>query len=103
MTELEELHASDPREVIVVSGDMTDAGRSSEWAELLDAVLRHPRLAERMLIIPGNHDLNIVARATPARLDLPISPNKRLRKLRGLSAMAALQSERGRMVHRAPG
>ena len=103
LTELEVLHASDPLDIIVVSGDMTDAGRSSEWAEFLDAVLRHPRLAERMLIIPGNHDLNIVDRANPARLDLPISPNKRLRKLRVLSAMAALQGERVRMVDRARG
>src|SRR5438445_779388 len=82
---------------------MTDAGRSSEWAEFLDAVLRHPRLAERMLIIPGNHDLNIVDRANPARLDLPTSPNKRLRKLRVLSAMVAVQGERVRVVDRAGG
>ena len=103
LTELEVLHASDPLDIIVVSGDMTDAGRSSEWAEFLDAVLRHPRLADRMLIIPGNHDLNIVDRANPARLDLPISPNKRLRKLRVLSAMAALQGERVRVMDRARG
>src|SRR5262249_18521986 len=86
-----------------VSGDMTDAGRSSEWAEFLDAVLRHPRLAERMLIIPGNHDLNIVDRANPARLDLPTSPNKRLRKLRVLSTMGVVQGERVRVVDRAGG
>jgi hypothetical protein len=101
LAELETLHASDPLDAIVVSGDMTDAGRSSEWAEFLDAVLRHPRLAERMLIIPGNHDLNIVDRANPARLDLPTSPNKRLRKLRVLSAMGVVQGERVRMVDRA--
>ncbi len=98
LAELELLHAGDPLDAIVVSGDMTDAGRSSEWAEFLDAVARHPRLAERMLIIPGNHDLNIVDRANPARLDLPTSPNKRLRKLRLLSAMGLLQGERVRVV-----
>jgi hypothetical protein len=95
------VHASDPLDAIVVSGDMTDAGRSSEWAEFLGAVLRHPRLIERMLIIPGNHDLNIVDRANPARLDLPTSPNKRLRKLRVLSAMGVVQGERVRIVDRA--
>src|SRR4029450_10722255 len=36
LAELETLHASDPLDAIVVSGDMTDAGRSSEWAEFLD-------------------------------------------------------------------
>ena len=103
LAQLEMLHAGDPLDAIVVSGDMTDAGRSSEWAEFLDAVSRHPSLAERMLIIPGNHDLNIVDRANPARLDLPTSPNKRLRKLRVLSAMAAVQGELVRVVDRAGG
>jgi len=103
LAELEMLHAGDPLDAIVVSGDMTDAGRSSEWAEFLDVVSRHPSLAERMLIIPGNHDLNIVDRANPARLDLPTSPNKRLRKLRVLSAMWAVQGERVRVVDRAGG
>jgi calcineurin-like phosphoesterase family protein len=98
---LEALHAREPLDTVMVTGDMTDAGRSAEWAEFLDAVMRHPSLAERMLIIPGNHDLNIVDRANPARLDLPMSPNKRLRKLRVLSAMAVLQGERVRVVDRA--
>ena len=100
LTELDALHAREPLDV-VVSGDMTDAGRSTEWAEFMDAVMRHPRLAERMLIIPGNHDLNIVDRANPARFDLPMSPNKRLRKLRVLAAMAVLQGERVQVGSRA--
>ncbi len=103
LADLDILHASDPLDAVVVSGDMTDAGRSSEWAEFLDAVLHHPRLAERMLIIPGNHALNIVDRANPARLDLPTSPNKRLRKLRVLSAMTTVQGERVRVVDRVRG
>jgi hypothetical protein len=100
LAELELLHARDPIDVVLVTGDMTDAGRSGEWAEFLEAVSRHPTLAERMLMIPGNHDLNIVDRANPARLDLPMSPNKRLRKVRALSAMAALQGERVRVIDR---
>ena len=49
-----------------------------------------------MLILPGNHDVNIVDRANPARLDLPISPAKTLRKMRALSAIAAVQGDRVR-------
>jgi Calcineurin-like phosphoesterase len=101
LAELETLHAREPLDAILITGDMTDAGTSAEWAEFSDAVLRHPRLAERMLMIPGNHDLNIVDRANPARLDLPTSPNKRLRKLRALSAMSLLQGERVLVVDRA--
>jgi predicted MPP superfamily phosphohydrolase len=103
LAELDRLHASEPLDAILITGDMTDAGRSSEWADFMDAVSRHPGLAERMLMIPGNHDLNIVDRANPARLDLPTSPNKRLRKLRVLSAMGAVQGDRVQVVDRTRG
>jgi 3',5'-cyclic AMP phosphodiesterase CpdA len=81
-------------DIILISGDMTDAGLAVEWAAFLDAVDRHPALAHRMLILPGNHDLNIVDRLNPARLDLRFSPIKRLRQMRALSAVAAIQGER---------
>ncbi len=63
---LDSVHASNPLDMILITGDMTDAGRSAEWSELLDALTVYPRLAERVLILPGNHDLNIVDRANPA-------------------------------------
>ena len=88
------LHAEQPLDFVLVSGDMTDAGTSAEWAEFLDIVSAHPELAARMLVLPGNHDVNIVDRTNPARLDLPFSPIKALRKMRALSAMAAVQGER---------
>ena len=101
-----ELHAIDaksPLDAILITGDMTDAGRSAEWAELLDTLALHPGLAERMLMLPGNHDLNVVDRANPARLDLPTSPSKRLRELRVLSAMEAIQGHRVRVVDHSSG
>jgi hypothetical protein len=77
---------------------MTDAGSSAEWSELLSVVAAYPRLAGRILILPGNHDLNIVDRANPARLDLPMSPNRKLRRIRFLSVADAFQGERVRVV-----
>jgi predicted MPP superfamily phosphohydrolase len=103
LRELDALHARSPLDAILITGDMTDAGRSSEWAELLDALALHPALADRLLILPGNHDLNVVDRANPARLDLPTSPSKRLRQLRALSAIDALQGRRVRVVDHAAG
>jgi hypothetical protein len=94
LDKLDEIHAREPLDLVLITGDMTDAGRSAEWAEFLDAMARHPALAERSFILPGNHDLNIVDRANPARLELPTSPGKRLRQMRTLSAMAAVQGER---------
>lgn len=98
LTHLAAIHAIDPLDHILVSGDMTDAGRASEWAAFLDAMARHPELAARTILLPGNHDVNIVDRANPARLDLPFSPNKRLRQVRTLSAMAAVQGDRVHVV-----
>jgi hypothetical protein len=103
LAQLAKIHAQDPLDAILITGDLTDAGRSSEWAEFFQALTPFPRLAERLLILPGNHDINIVDRANPARLDLPTSPNKKLRKVRVLSAMSALQGNRVRVVDRGHG
>jgi hypothetical protein len=91
---LEALHLEQPLGLVLVTGDMTDAGRSAEWAEFLDAAAAHPCLAERMLVLPGNHDVNVVDRANPARLELPTSPGKRLRQLRTLSAIETLHGDK---------
>ena len=98
MARLEAEHAIRPLDLILITGDMTDAGRSAEWAEFFDILAGHPDLAGRMLILPGNHDVNVVDRANPARLDLPFSPAKTLRKMRALSAIAAFGAERLRVM-----
>jgi 3',5'-cyclic AMP phosphodiesterase CpdA len=103
LKQLEVLDANDPLDAILITGDVTDAGRSAEWAEFLDALASHPQLAERVLVLPGNHDVNIVDRGNPARLHLPTSPNRRLRRIRVLAAISALQGERVRVVDRARG
>jgi hypothetical protein len=99
--ELRRRHAVDPLHAIVVTGDLTDAGISTEWAELFDLLADYPDLAPLIVATPGNHDLNIVDKANPARLELPGSPHKLLRKLRVISALAAVQGERAQLVDRA--
>jgi hypothetical protein len=98
LARLANIHAAHPLDLVLVSGDMTDAGRATEWAEFLDAIAQYPALVARMLVLPGNHDVNIVDRANPARLDLPFSPGKRLRQMRTLSAIAAVQGDRVRVL-----
>jgi hypothetical protein len=100
LDQLETLDAEKPFDVVLITGDMTDAGISSEWSEVLDALAAHPSLARRVLMLPGNHDLNIVDRSNPARMDLPTSPDRRLRQLRTLSAMNAVHGDRVRVVDR---
>ena len=101
MARLAAIHAVEPLDLVLVTGDMTDAGRATEWAEFLDVLAQHRELAALMVMLPGNHDVNIVDRANPARLDLPFSPGKRLRQMRTLSAMAAVQGERVYVVNAA--
>lgn len=97
LAKLDAIHARSPLDLIVITGDITDAGRSTEWAEFLDAMTQYPRLSELIVILPGNHDLNVVDRANPARLDLPLSPKMRLREVRALAAIAAVQGKRARI------
>ncbi|MEZ0281901.1 metallophosphoesterase [Methyloceanibacter sp.] len=98
LDQLEALDAKEKFDAILITGDITDAGVASEWAELLDDLAGHPRLAGRVLMLPGNHDVNIVDRANPARMDLPTSPNRRLRQIRCLSAMSVIQGSHVRVV-----
>lgn len=98
LARLDQIHRDQPLDFVLVTGDVTDAGRSAEWAEFLSALARYPRLAARMLILPGNHDVNVVDRANPARLDLPTSPGRLLRQMRVLSAMAAVQGANVKVV-----
>jgi 3',5'-cyclic AMP phosphodiesterase CpdA len=79
MARLDEIHAADPLDFVLITGDMTDAGRSGEWAEFFGALAAYPELAER---------------ANPAKFELPTSPTKRLRQMRTLSALGALQGDR---------
>jgi hypothetical protein len=98
LRQLDRIHAENPIDLVLVTGDMTDAGRSAEWAEFIDAMSLYPSLLKRTLILPGNHDVNVVDRANPARFDLPTSPKKRLRQMRALSAIAAVQGDRVRVI-----
>ncbi len=100
---LDEIHAAHPLDLVLITGDMTDAGRSAEWAEFFAALAPYPELAELVVALPGNHDVNVVDRASPARLELPTSPMKRLRQLRTLSALATLQGTRLRTLESAAG
>jgi hypothetical protein len=98
LARLDEIHQSAPLDAILISGDLTDAGVSAEWAELFDAFALYPRLSGLLIGLPGNHDVNVVDRANPARLDLPTSPTKRLRQLRSISALVELQGSRFRVI-----
>ncbi len=100
LAQLDRMHEVQPLDVIMITGDLTDAGRSAEWAEFFDILATYPRLAERIIALPGNHDVNVVDRASPARMELPTSATKRLRLARAMSALGRLQGMRCRVIER---
>ena len=98
LAKLVEIHAAEPLDAVLITGDLTDAGLGTEWAEFLDALASFPQLKNITFAIPGNHDVNIVNRANPAQFDLPTSPYRKLRKLRVLSALNEIQGSRVHVV-----
>jgi 3',5'-cyclic AMP phosphodiesterase CpdA len=88
---------------VLVTGDITDAGTRAEWAAFIDLLRGYPQLRTRFSFVPGNHDVNIVDRTNPARLDLPWSVGQSLRKLRVVLALDAIQGARARVVDRDSG
>jgi Calcineurin-like phosphoesterase len=97
------IHASAPLDRVAMTGDITDAGTRSEWAEFIDLLRGCPDLRRRLSLVPGNHDVNIVDRVNPGRLDLPWSAGQSLRKLRVVLALDALAGDRSHVVDRASG
>jgi len=100
---LEAVDARQRLDWILITGDITDAARNAEFIAFEQIVAAHPSLRDRILILPGNHDVNIVDRANPARLELPISPGGALRRMRMLGATVRLHGDRVRLVDRATG
>jgi Calcineurin-like phosphoesterase len=97
------IHAVTPLDRVVVTGDITDAGTRAEWLEFMDLLRGCPALRTRLSFVPGNHDVNIIDRTNPARLELPWSTGQALRQLRVVLALDAIQGERARVVDRASG
>lgn len=102
LNRLEVIDSQKRLDLVIITGDITDTGRSAEWAEFLE-YLSTCNIADRTLILPGNHDLNIADRANPARLELPVSTSKRLRQMRTLSVIDAVQGERVKVIDRKTG
>jgi 3',5'-cyclic AMP phosphodiesterase CpdA len=98
LEKLAAIHASNPVDRVLVTGDITDAGTRSEWAEFIDLIQTFPELRSRMSLVPGNHDTNIVDRTNTGRPDLPWSVGQALRKLRFVLALDEIQGDRAHLV-----
>lgn len=95
--------------LILVTGDITDTGQEEEWQAFFQAVPR--KLLNKMILVPGNHEVNIPHGVTNQRDRLfrveqaVRSPLRLIRWIRCLLAMEAIQgqkalvyAEQGRLV-----
>ena len=103
LAKLQALHAKAPLDAILITGDMTDAGSSAEWAEFLEVIAA----------IPISPNASWCCRAITTST-LSIAPTRRAWTCRPaptgdcarsehLSAIAALQGRRVRVVDYAEG
>jgi 3',5'-cyclic AMP phosphodiesterase CpdA len=103
LRKLNAMHVSTPLDLVLVTGDVTDAGTRAEWVEFLDLLRGCREIGARVLFVPGNHDVNIVDRTNTGRFDLPWSVGHALRRLRFLVALDDIQGERVHLVDRTSG
>lgn len=103
LRKLAAIHAATPVDRVLLTGDITDAGTRAEWAEFIDLLRGCPEIRRQLSLVPGNHDVNIIDRANPGRLDLPLSTGQSLRKLRVVLALDALSGDRLHVVEKGSG
>lgn len=90
---------------LLVTGDATDSGTEDQWQTFF-RILGAPELTNRMVLVPGNHELNIPRDAAPGMLNavrtdglLNYGP-RRERALRCLLALDRIQGSRARVLAR---
>lgn len=79
-------------DAVCITGDVTDTGRSREWARFFE--IFDPDLRQKLILVPGNHDLNIVDPQNYAAVEHTARLGQRLRIARMLSAMDAVMGAR---------
>jgi hypothetical protein len=93
---LEKLCAQEPGlDAIAITGDQTNAGQPGEWQAFWNGIQQCcPQILQKMIILPGNHDLNL---PSPNDIFSAEGPGRALwltRMLRCLAAIDLIQGER---------
>ncbi|WP_200899097.1 metallophosphoesterase family protein, partial [Cupriavidus pauculus] len=83
---------------VLLTGDITDAGTSGAWKRLLDAVPAEIR--DKLILLPGNHDLNLQDRFLVRRAERLDSFGRRMRQVRMMCAMAEIMGDRAILIDR---
>jgi hypothetical protein len=79
-------------DLLLLTGDMTDAGTGEEWRVFQD--LMPSWLLEKTIILPGNHDVNITDHAHLRYVETGEMVERRLRLIRSMAALDMIQGTR---------
>lgn len=102
-------------DAVLLTGDITDDGAASSWERFLK--LCPPSLREKIILLPGNHDLNLqqggatrggfwrriygwVCLAVQLKAERFDSFGRRMRQIRALCVMTELMGERAYLIDR---
>lgn len=80
------------QDAVILSGDVTDAGRASEW-KVFFTEWERLGLSGRCILVPGNHEVNIIDPADRVAVD-PAHVLRAKRLLRTLAALDRMQGDR---------
>lgn len=83
-------------DAIVVTGDVTDAGRAEEWGAFARSI--PSELWAKIVLVPGNHDLNVTDGRDVSAIEREGTPARWLRYVRLLFVMDAFGGERSFLV-----
>lgn len=83
---------------VLLTGDITDNGSASAWERFID--LCPKELGDKIIIIPGNHDLNLQQGGFPSRSERLDAFGRRMRQIRALCVMTELMGERAFLIDR---
>ena len=85
-------------DVILISGDITDTGHADEWKMFFDLIPKD--WLPKMVLVPGNHDLNITTANPREAFQSAGYENvpRQLRMARFLMAMDFIDSGRTRIL-----
>jgi 3',5'-cyclic AMP phosphodiesterase CpdA len=84
-------HRIDDLSAVLVTGDITDTAAAAEWRGFFDAIAAVPRLVEKLVIVPGNHDVNL---CHPWKSDNSDLIRRKLNFIRFLTAVDTIQGDR---------
>lgn len=86
-------------DAVLVTGDITDTGSKAAWNRFLDSC--PPDILSKLILVPGNHDLNLQDHRLAGKAEQYHWGARRGRQIRMIAAMAEVMQDRAYVLDRA--